>query len=191
LSLIVTGLAQWFLQPSGANPTAADAAAQFPVAWWAIGLTAVFGPLVWLAGIPAATSAGTGRGATVRLVGGLLTGAGLAAAVGHLALVFGLAADSPVGDVLLIVFLVGFSVGPIVLTVGMRMARVVAVWVPVAAVVTAVASFVGGPIAGVAEYAALALTWAPVAIAVARSARLNDRATPDALAASGRLGTLG
>lgn len=189
LSLIAGDIAQWMLQPTGAAPTATDAAAQFPAAWLAIGLLGVFGPIVWLAGIPAVAALAPARGRIVTRVGALLTGAGLAAGIGHVALFFGLygalagaglnadattameaAADGELlGNILLYAFLIGFSLGPIVLTVGLRIAGVIPVWVPIAAVVTAGANLFGGPIAGVVQLVALALAWAPLAVAVARS----------------------
>jgi hypothetical protein len=189
LSLIASTIVQWFLQPAGTDPTAVDAAAQFSTIWLALGLAAVFGPLVWLAGIPSAVGLVTGRGSGLTLVGGLLTGFGLVVGAAHLSLFFGYyaalaasdlapqdvasavaAADGePLSNTLLICFLIAFSLGPILLTVGLRIARRVGVWVPIAALITAAASFFGGPIAGIVQVVALALTWAPIAIAVARS----------------------
>ena len=171
LSLVITTVWQWMLHPTGAQPTAIDVAAQFPTAWLVIGLLAVCGPLVWLLGLPATVVHAADRGALVTRIGALVTGIGLAAGVGHLAAYFALygaaaaaglngdaaaamasAGDAePIGNILLLVFLVGYSLGPIVLTVGLRMARVVAVWVPLAAVITAGANLFGGPIAGVVQ----------------------------------------
>ncbi|HET8928769.1 MAG TPA: hypothetical protein VFN24_13200 [Microbacterium sp.] len=203
LSLIAGNIAQWLLQPAGAAPTAVDVAAQFPAAWLTIGLLGVFGPIVWLAGIPATAALAPRRGALVTRVGALITGAGLAAGIGHVALFFGLygalaqagldtgavgamaaAADQEMlGNILLYAFLIGFSLGPIVLTVGLRIAGAVAVWVPIAAVITAGANLFGGPIAGIVQLIALVLVWAPLTIAVARSAGGVDatrRDTPSA-----------
>lgn len=195
LSLIVGNLAQWAIQPAGANPTAVDAAAQFPAAWLTVGLLGVFGPIIWLAGLPAVSALAPERGAVVTRIGTLLTGAGLAAGVGHVALYFGLygalaaagltragearmaaAADQEIiGNVLLVAFLIGFSAGPIVLTVGLRIARVIAVWVPIAAIVTAGASLFGGPIAGIVQLVTVVLVWAPLVFAVARHAATRPR----------------
>lgn len=188
LSLIVGNIAQWLLQPTGDNPTATDVASQFPASWLAIGLLGVFGQLIWLAGIPAAVDLTPGKGRLVTLTGGLLTGAGLAAGIGHIALYFGFynalaqAGLSPdaladldaavgqetLGNVLLMVFLACYSVGPMVLTIGLRVGRVVPVWVPIAAIVTAGANLFGGPIAGVVQLVTLVLLWAPLVLAVAR-----------------------
>jgi len=188
LSLIITSIVQWMLQPTGPVSTAADVAAQFPTAWTIIGLLSVFGPLVWLAGIPATVSLAPEKGSAVTSVGALVTGLGLAAGIGHLALYFGLygtmagsgvpaaaarrldaAADADVlSNALLVVFLIAFAVGPIVLTIGLRIARTVPVWVPIAAIVTAGASFLGGPIAGIVQLVTLAAVWAPVIVATLR-----------------------
>lgn len=193
LSLIVTSVTQWLLQPTGDQPW--GAAAQFPTAWTVIALLSVPGPLVWIAGLPATVSLAPSKGGTVTLIGALLTGAGLAAGVGHLALFFGLygaiagsgasghassqvaaAGDADVlGTVLLVAFLIGFSLGPIVLTVGLRIAGVVGVWVPIAAIVTAGANLFGGPIAGVVQLVTLVLVWAPLVAAVARSGAIAAR----------------
>jgi hypothetical protein len=186
-TLIVTTVLQWTLHPSGAHPGAIDVAGQFPGMWLTIGLLSVFGPVAWLAGLPAAIALAPARGRVLTMTGGLVTGAGMAAGVGHLALYFGLyasaaasglgrgalrrldeAADGEtIGNVLLIVFLIGFAVGPVLLTIGLRIARVVGVWVPLAAIVTAAAGFFGGTIAGVVQLITLVLLWAPIALAVA------------------------
>lgn len=204
LTLIVTNIAQWMLPPTGHNPTPADIAAQFPEAWLVIGVLAVFGPLVWLAGLPAVASLATGRGSLVTHIGALVTGIGLAAAVGHLALFFGaygaiaqaaLPAHSmmtmvtaidaeALGNILLVVFLVCYSIGPVLLAVGLRIARRVAVWVPIAAILTAGANLFGGPIAGVVQLVALAAAWGAIVIAVARAdVRRGERVPAESTAA--------
>lgn len=195
LSLIVTSIAQWMLQPSGPDPTAVSAAEQFPTAWLVLGVLSVFGPLVWLAGLPAAVRLAPARGRLATSIGALTTGAGLAAGIGHLALFFGVygavaaaqlpsdgtaamesAADADaLGNVLLVVFLVCYSLGPIVLTIGLRIARRVGVWVPIAAVLTAGANLFGGPIAGVVQLVALAAVWGAILVAVARDGRGTRR----------------
>lgn len=189
LTLIATNIAQWTLQPTGPSPTATAAAQQFPVAWLAIGMLSVFGPLIWLLGLPAVAGLAAGRGGTVTRIGAVATGVGLAAAIGHLALFFGVygaiaqaglpgegvasmerAADAePLGNILLATFLVCYSLGPILLTVGLRIEHRVAIWVPIAAILTAGANLFGGPIAGVVQLVALALAWGAIVAAVARA----------------------
>jgi len=83
----------------------------------------------------------------------------------------------PLSNTLLACFLIAFSLGPILLSVGLRIGGRIGVWVPIAALVTAAASFFGGPIAGIVQVVALALTWAPIAIAVARSAASTAQPT--------------
>nr|WP_274638209.1 hypothetical protein [Microbacterium bovistercoris] len=188
LSLIIATIMQWMLQPTSPAATPADVAAQFPAAWNALGLISVFGPIAWLAAMPAIMRLTAPRGRMVTVIGGALTALGLAVGIGHLALFFGLfgtiagagldaaavqhlmaGSDADLlTTVLLIVFLVAFAVGPIVLTVGLRIGRAVPVWVPVAALVTAAASFFGGPIAGIVQLLALIAVWAPVAGALLR-----------------------
>lgn len=198
LTLIATSVAQWMLQPTGAHPTPVDAAMQFPASWLFIGILAVLGPLVWTAGLPAAALLCTGRGALLARIGALVTGAGLIAGVGHLSLFFGaynaiaeagldpaaakhmIAAtdQEPLGNALLVLFLVCYSIGPVLLSLGLRMARRVPVWTPVAAVVTAGATLFGGPIAGVVQLAALAALWGAVAVAVVRVREVRPRPAP-------------
>jgi hypothetical protein len=125
---------------------------------------------------------------SITTIGGYLTGAGLIAGVGHLALFFGLIADaagagldsdtgrallqaddaSVISTVLLYGFLVGFSLGPILLTIGLRLARLVPVWVPVAAIVMVVANFVGGIPAGIVQLVAVIATFVPMVVLLAR-----------------------
>jgi hypothetical protein len=189
VTLITTGVAQWFIQPAGEAPTPVDVAGQLPELWLALGLASVLGPMVWLGGVPSTVTLAPARGSATTTMGAIATGAGLAAGVGHLAIFFSVyaalaaggldpasvpgaiaAADAePLGTVLLIMFLVGFSLGPIVLSVGLRMAKRVPVWVPIAAVVTAAANLVGGPVAAIVQYLALLLVWIPIAVALVRS----------------------
>lgn len=194
LSLILATVLQWLLTPASASSTIFDVITDHPTVWSVVGLISVLGPLCWLAGIPGVIDLVHGRGWTLTTIGGCLTAAGLAAAVGHLAIYFslyGAAASSGLrtagmraldrassGDLLsnllLFLFLGCFSVGPILLTLGLRMARQVAVWVPVAAIVMTVANFVGGVPAGIVQLAALVLTFAPLVVAILRAARAPE-----------------
>ncbi|MEO6825784.1 MAG: hypothetical protein ABI255_05220 [Microbacteriaceae bacterium] len=190
-SLIVTTVIQWAIQPSDPAATIVQVAAQNPAAWLTVSLLAVIGPLVWVAGLPAVAALARERGWLLTLIGGYLTGIGLIAAVGHLAVFFGLvdalatsgvgadavrmvsgAGDAdPVANLLLFVFLGAFSVGVIVLTVGLRRAGVVAVWVPVAAIIMSVANFAGGLPAGIVQLLALLVTFVPIILVVLRPKR--------------------
>lgn len=187
-SFIVTTIVQWMLQPSSPSGTVVDVVNQHPAAWLLVSVLSVLGPLVWVAGIGAITSVVRGRGWVLTTIGGTVTALGLIAGVGHLALFFGVASDlvasglgsksieavqraddaSAIGTLLLLLFLAGFSLGPILLTIGLRRAKLVAVWVPVATIVMVVANFVGGIPAGVVQLVAMLLAFGPLAIVLLR-----------------------
>jgi len=180
-SFIVTTIVQWMLQPPRPSATVVDVVNQHPAAWLLVSVLAVLGPLVWVAGIGAITSLVRERGWVLTTLGGTVTALGLIAGVGHLALFFGVAGDlaasglgsksigavqraddsGAMGTLLLLLFLVGFSLGPILLTIGLRRAKLVAVWVPVAAIVMVVANFVGGIPAGAVQLVAMLLAFGP------------------------------
>jgi hypothetical protein len=163
LSLIAATMLQWTPQPDPSS-----------VLFAVVAVISVFGPLIWLLGIPAVVQLARARGWVLTFTGCLVTAIGLAAGVGHLALFFGAPHaqdDSAIGNVLLIVFLIAFAAGPIVMTIGLRRAKIVAVWVPVAAIIMAVASFVGGVPAGIVQMIALVATFAPIIAAALRPVR--------------------
>ncbi|WP_349897343.1 hypothetical protein [Parafrigoribacterium soli] len=188
LSLVVTTIVQWTLQPTSASDTIVGIVNAHQGVWAITSVLSVLGPLLWVAGIGAITSVVRDRGWVLTTVGGSITALGLIAGVGHLALFFGLSSDLAassvstkaaeavqgaddgglLGNLLLILFLVGFSLGPILLTVGLRRARLVAVWVPVAAIVMVVANFVGGIPAGAVQLLAMLLAFGPLTIVLLR-----------------------
>jgi hypothetical protein len=188
LSLLGATIIQWVVQPSEASGTPIDIARENPVVWLVTGLLAVLGPLAWVGGIVSVTMLVRSKGWLVTTIGGYLTAAGLICGVGHLALFFGLIGDAAGGGldadagmallraddanalstVLLYGFLVGFSLGPILLTIGLRLAKLVPVWVPVAAIVMVVANLVGGVPAGVVQLVAVVATFGPMAVLLAR-----------------------
>jgi len=187
-SLIVTTILQWSLEADTASPTAA--AADHPGLWLLCGLLAVLGPLAWAAGVSVLAMQVRDRGWVLTTVGCAATALAFGIGAAHLSLFFGLFADlagagadqgaveailladdsSPLTAVLLWSFLVGFSLGPIVLMIGLRRARRVPIWVPVAALIAAVANFAGGTIAGIVQLAALLATFVPVALLLLRRA---------------------
>jgi hypothetical protein len=191
VSFIITTIAQWMLQPASPSDTVVDMVNQHPGTWLLVSVLSVLGPLVWVAGIGAVTSLVRGRGWVLATIGGTATALGLVAGVGHLALFFGVSSDlaasgldakavdslqqadnaGAIGNLLLILFLVGFSLGPILLTIGMRRAKLVAVWVPVAAIVMVVANFVGGIPAGAVQLVAMLLTFGPLTFLLLRRRR--------------------
>lgn len=188
LSLVAATVIQWFVQPGDPSGTPIDIARENPGLWLLTGLLGVLGPLAWVAGIVSVTMLARTKWWSITTIGGYLTAAGLIAGVGHLALFFGLITDaagagldadaglsllraddaSVLSNVLLYGFLVGFSLGPILLTVGLRLAKLVPVWVPVAAIVMVVANLVGGIPAGIVQLVAVAATFGPLAILLAR-----------------------
>jgi len=188
LSLVVTTIVQWTLQPTSASDTVVDIVNAHQGVWTLTSVLSVIGPLLWVAGIGAITSVVRDRGWVLSTVGGSITALGLIAGVGHLALFFGISSDLAasgvsakaaqavqgaddgglLGTMLLILFLVGFSLGPILLMIGLRRARLVAVWVPVAAIVMVVANFVGGIPAGAVQLAAMLLAFVPLTIVLLR-----------------------
>jgi hypothetical protein len=197
-SLIATTVLQWGLQASASSPVAA--AHDQPSVWLLCGLLAVFGPLLWAAGIAVLTLQVRERGWVLTTIGGVATALAFGVGAAHLSLFFGLAADlagagagddvttavlgaddgSPLSTVLLWCFLVGFSLGPIVLLIGLRRAQRVPIWAPVAALIAAVANFVGGPIAGAIQLAALLAAFLPAVVVRLR----GEKASPSASSAA-------
>ncbi|MBX3078848.1 MAG: hypothetical protein KF692_06420 [Cryobacterium sp.] len=193
VSLIAATIIQWFVQPSDPSGTPIDVAQQNPTAWLIVSLLAVLGPLAWVGGIVSVTLLVRTKGCTLATIGGYLTAAGLIAGVGHLAIFFGLIADiagsglspenglavlraddsSILSSVLLYGFLVGFSLGPISLTVGLRRAKLVPVWVPVAAIIMVVANFVGGTVASIVQMIAVVATFAPMIVALLKEQKVT------------------
>jgi hypothetical protein len=187
-SLIAATMIQWFVQPADPSGTPVDIARENPSIWLLVSLLSVLGPLFWVAGVFAITSRVTGRGWILTTLGGAITALGVISGVGHLALFFGLAGDAAgagvdagtaqsllqaddagvVSNLLLYGFLVGFSLGPILLTIGLRVAKKVPVWVPVAAIVMVVASFVGGIPAGAVQLLAALFAFLPMVVVLVR-----------------------
>jgi len=93
LSLIVTTIVQWTLQPTSASDTVIDIVNAHAGLWAVTSVLSVLGPLLWVAGIGAITSVVRDRGWVLTTVGGSITALGLIAGVGHLALFFGLSSD--------------------------------------------------------------------------------------------------
>lgn len=147
-------------------------------------LHGVPGPLVWIAGIVAVTMIHRSKWWQITSIGGYLTGAGLVAGVGHLAVLFGVisdAASSGVGsdtalgllqadgattlsNVPFCTFLVGFSLGTILQTIGLRLAKLVRAWVPAAGIVMVVTNLIGGTPAGAVQLLAAIATFGPMVV---------------------------
>ena len=188
VSFILSTIIQWFTEPSDPSATPIDMAQGNPTLWLVVGLLGILGPLVWVAGIVSITLLVRSKGWTLTTIGGYLTAAGLIAGVGHLAQFFGLMTDaagakldapsdiallradesSLLATVLLFAFLIGYSLGPVLLTIGLRRAKLVPVWVPVAAIILVVTNFLGGIPAGIVQLIALVATFDPMVFVLAK-----------------------
>lgn len=151
--------------PSLASTTAAVANHQG--LWFAAGVLEVVASVLLVAGATGALLLAGGRGRVLTRVGAGLLAVGAIASTGHTIGYYGTYAayaDSgldtgsltaidgttdALGGVTIVLFMIGMLLGPIVLTVGLRRASVVPIWVPVLAVVFVVAGAVGGVGAGV------------------------------------------
>ena len=74
VTLIATGVAQWFVQPAGEAPTPVDVAGQFPELWLVLGLASVLGPVVWLGGVPSTVTLAPARGSATTRIGAIMKG---------------------------------------------------------------------------------------------------------------------
>lgn len=196
-SLMAGNLLMLANQPAdGTFAATFDVVAGHPGMWLLASILAIAGPILWLPGVLASPAAAPGRGRSLTIAGSLLLALGLAVGVGHFALFFGvlgaaadggLSADSTqalvmaedgyiLGTVLLVVFLSGLVLGTLLLAFGLRMARAVPVWVPVAAVVFAVTNFLGGTAATLVGAAAIAAVFVPAALALMAPERSVSRA---------------
>lgn len=162
-----------------------------PALWLLAAVLATAGPIVWIPGILATANSAPARGRTLTVLGSLLLATGLAVGVGHFALFFGVLASAAgsglpaatveqlvaaedgyiLGSMMLWVFLAGLVLGTLLLSLGLRTALAVPVWVPVAAVVFAVTNFMGGPAATVVGAVALLATFVPMALALRTGSR--------------------
>lgn len=123
------------------------------------------------------------RGRRTVLIGGCLLFVGLVASVAHALAFYGMAAidgtsgapmdavsamedasnSYPLFFLVIIAFIVGLTLGPILLAWGLRRAGTVPIWVPVAAVVFAVAGTVSGVAAGVVGLVAAVVSFGMIA----------------------------
>lgn len=123
------------------------------------------------------------RGRATILVGGCLVFLGLVASVAHALAFYGMAAidgtsgapmaavsamedasnSYPLFVLVIVLFIVGMTLGPIVLTWGLRRAGAVPIWVPVAALVFAVSGMLSGAAAGVVGLIAAIIAFGMIA----------------------------
>lgn len=161
-----------------------------PGLWQLAALLAAASVFVLIPGLGAVVGLVSDRGLALTRVGTLLLGAGLLASIGHMTAYFGLdglydkAALDPaaitqvdkaseaygplVGFIPL--FIVGMFLGLLLLTIGLRRARVVPIWTVVTALAAIVTGSTGGLAAGVVGLAAWVATFTPIALAVLRTA---------------------
>jgi hypothetical protein len=190
--------------PTAATRTAAIAAHQGT--WLVAGLLAAASALLLVAGATVVTRLAPSRGAVLASVGGYLLGIGALASTGHTMGYFGgwalysrsgLDASTvqrlddtadPLGGVFIALFMIGMLLGPVLLTIGLRRAGAVPIWVPVAAVLFVVSGAVSGVAAGAVGVAAALASLGYVGAVVLRSPRAvaADPGTSTAPVSAGR-----
>lgn len=160
--------------------------------WLALGLAVTLGSMAMMPGIlavlrrasrPLGADQPTRRGHRVIAIGGVLVFGGLIASVAHALAFYGMAAidgtsgapmaavtamenasnSYPLFVLVIVLFIVGLTLGPIVLTWGLRRAGLVPIWVPVAALVFAVTGTLSGLAAGIAGVLAAVVTFGMIA----------------------------
>lgn len=173
------------VEPSGTPSATAVTAAvgSHDGAWLVAGLLSVAAAGCFVPGVGALLASRRGRGAWTTTVGALMVGAGALAMVGHTVAFYApyalyakartpgaeltaldRASESyPLLIALIVVFIVGMALGPVVLLVGLRRARRVPVWAVVASVVFAASGSTGGVAVGVVGVAAALAAFLPAA----------------------------
>ncbi len=155
------------VEPATATTTSVTSAvADHTGAWLLAGGLELVAAGLLVAGAVAAVRLVTGRGARLTAVGAWLLAAGAVASTGHTIGYYGTyaqyadsgvdggtlerlsSANDVLGGVVIAVFMLGLLLGPVLLTIGLRRAALVPVWVPVAAIVFVVAGAVSGVAAG-------------------------------------------
>lgn len=190
LLFTVADLLRRLVVPEGAS-TAADvsaAVAQQPALWLTAGILAVAAPFGLVAGMLGLIADARGRGARLTTTGAVLVAIGAIASVGHAVAFYSpyalygqahtpadaqaaLDAASESYPMLLVVialFLVGMVVGPLVLFLGLRLARRVPVWALIAAVVFVACGSTDGVAIGVLGLVAAAAAFVPAARSLLR-----------------------
>lgn len=186
------------VEPSGTPSATAVTAAvgSHSGIWLVAGLLSVTAAFCLLPGVGGLLASTSGRGARTTTVGALMVGAGGLAMVGHTVAFYApyalyakahtsasevtaldRASESyPLLIALIVVFVVGMALGPVVLLIGLRRARRVPVWAVVASVVFAASGSTGGVAVGVLGIAAALATFLPAArsLTVAGATRATD-----------------
>lgn len=186
------------VEPSGTPSATAVTAAvgSHDGTWLVAGLLSVAAAFCLVPGAWGLLTCAGGRGARTTTVGALMVGAGALALVGHTVAFYAPYALSarahtsaseltaldhasesyPLLVALIVLFIVGMALGPVVLLAGLRRARRVPVWAVVAAVVFAASGSTGGVGAGVLGIVAALATFLPAArsMIVAGDAHQHD-----------------
>lgn len=180
--------------PSTASTTAA--VAHDHGLWLAAGALELVSALLLVAGAVAVLGLARGRGRTLTRVGATLLAIGAIASTGHTIGYYGTFAayaesgldpaslerlagtTDALGGLAIAQFMTGMLLGPIVLTVGLRRACVVPIWVPVLAVVFVVAGAVSGVPAGLVGLVAGLAAFGYAGLKVIRTTTVAP--TPDA-----------
>jgi hypothetical protein len=169
---------------TGSSPTTIAASVQdHPGLWLAAGILSALAPVFFIPGVCALVATTRGRGSRVVGIGGAVVVLGLVASAGHAVAYYAPfalygradldaatikalddASESyPMLVAVIIAFAAGITIGTITLLVGLRRARRVPVWAPIAAVVFAVAGSSGGVPMGVLGTVAALATFLPAA----------------------------
>lgn len=201
LLFAVADLLRRLVTPDGsATPTAVVRLVHDHLGTWTLaGALALASTFVLLPGLASVSGLAPARGRWLTRIGQGLFGAGVIASVAHTFGEFGLSAmQARAGldphtinalenagfwpwDLAVLVFIAGFMLGPVLLLAGLRRARVVPVWSPVAALVAGACGGTGGVLAGWIGIAAWAAAFLPVMVFRARVHRSSTGVigTPD------------
>ena len=179
------------VEPSGSNLSGTDivtAIGQHGPTWLAAGLLALAAAFFFVVGVTGLIATASGRGARLTTVGAVMVGVGAIASVGHaMGYYFFYAALStahtpgpeidaldgavsyPMIVVVILLFIVGLVLGPIVLFLGLRRARRVPIWAVVAAVAFAILGNTSGVGAGILGIVAAMAAFVPAARSLTRA----------------------
>lgn len=187
------------VEPSGAPSASAitSAVGAHTALWLAAGLLELASAALLLVGALSVPRLAPARGGRLTAIGSGLLAAGAVASVGHTIGYFGAyaqyadssldastldglsQANDVLGGVAIAVFMLGLLLGPVLLTIGLRRAGAVPIWVPVAAVVFVVAGAVSGVAAGVVGLVAGLASLGVVGLTMARAAGARASAATD------------
>lgn len=202
LLLSVADLLRKLVVPAGSSSDIAttQAVAQNGGLWLASAMLSVLGAYCFVFGTVGLIATAHGRGSRVTMIGAVMVGFGAIAWIGHSLAMYAeyawfVAADTPPAQIealsrvtdsyplvaiLIVLFMVGLTLGPIVLLVGLRRARRVPIWAVVAVAVYVVCSSTDGMAASVLGLVASLAAFVP-------AARSLTVAEPDMRRARGRM----